>query len=98
MLIQLQNLLVDAVAKIDEKRSSKDVKLNMVLHLQTRARWYRAIKEKKYRPAHRDEAQTATELSHTQAQNDELKNILKILMDEFPHLKRNITKAINMIV
>ena len=98
LLNQLQQSYVELLDQIDQKWVSKDVKLNMILHLQTRARWYKAIKDKKYRPSHRDEAASAAELSHVQAQNDELRNILKILMDEFPRLKRNISKARNMIV
>ena len=98
LLTELQQNFYDLIEKIDQKWIAKDVKLNMILHLQTRARWYKAIKEKKYRPSHRDEAQSAAELSHVQAQNDELRNILKILMDEFPRLKRNISKAKNMVV
>ena len=97
-LSQLQQTFVGLLEQIDQKWVSKDVKLNMILHLQTRARWYKAIKDKKYRSAHRDEAQSAAELSHVQAQNDELRNVLKLLMDEFPRLKRNISKARNMIV
>ena len=98
LLNQLQHSYAELLDQIDQKWVSKDVKLNMILHLQTRARWYKAIKDKKYRPSHRDEAASAAELSHVQAQNDELRNILKILMDEFPRLKRNISKARNMIV
>ena len=98
LLNQLQHSYAELLEQIDQKWVSKDVKLNMILHLQTRARWYKAIKDKKYRPSHRDEAASAAELSHVQAQNDELRNILKILMDEFPRLKRNISKARNMIV
>ena len=98
LLNQLQQSYGDLLDQIDQKWVSKDVKLNMILHLQTRARWYKAIKDKKYRPSHRDEAASAAELSHVQAQNDELRNILKILMEEFPRLKRNISKARNMIV
>ena len=98
LLTQLQRNYVDLLEQIDQKWVSKDVKLNMILHLQTRARWYKSIKDKKYRPSHRDEAQSAAELSHVQAQNDELRNILKLLMEEFPRLKRNISKARNMIV
>ena len=98
LLIQLQQNIFDVGEKIDLKWSQKDVKLNTILHLQTRARWYKAIKDKKYRPAHRDEGQSATELSHTQAQNEEMRNVLNILMDEFPHLKRNICRARNLIV
>ena len=98
LLIQLQQNFSDILEKIEQKWGAKDVKLNMILHLQARARWYKAINDKKYRPSHRDEAQSATELSHVQAQNDELRNILKLLMEEFPRLKRNISKARNMIV
>ena len=98
LLNQLQHSYAELLDQIDQKWVSKDVKLNMILHLQTRARWYKAIKDKKYRPSHRDEAASAAELSHVQAQNDELRNILKLLMDEFPRLKRNISKARNMIV
>ena len=46
LLAQLQRNYVDLLEQIDQKWVSKDIKLNMILHLQTRARWYKAIKDK----------------------------------------------------
>ena len=52
----------------DQRRSLKDVKLNLILHLQNRARWYRAIKSKRYRPTNRDEGHGSAELTHVMSQ------------------------------
>ena len=95
---QLRTEILHKVQEEEEKRNLKDTKLNMILHLQTRARWYRAIKVKRYRASNRDESQGATELTHVLAQNQELKAIINQLTMQFPHLRKNITKAINMLV
>ena len=84
-------------SEIEAKRTGKDIKLNLILHLQTRAKWYRAIKSKRYRPANRDESHASAELTHVTAQNQELKAVIQILMREFPQLTKNITKALNML-
>ena len=81
----------------DQKRSLKDIKPNLILNLQTRARWYRAIKAKRYKPTNRDESHGSAELTHVIAQNQELKNVVQALMQEFPQLTKNITKALNML-
>ena len=52
----------------DQRRSLKDAKLNVILHLQNRARWYRAIKAKRYRPTNRDEGHGTAELTHVLSQ------------------------------
>lgn len=74
--------------------NAKERTLNLILELQTRAKWYRSINEKKYRLTLKDSEETAkTEIIMLQTQNKNMKEILRILQDEFPALRRNIRKA-----
>ena len=94
---QMRSLIIQKMQEADLKRNHKDLKLNQILRLQTRAKWYRAIKVKRYRPTNRDEAQSATELTSVLAQNEDLKGAVAMLIQSCPDLRKNITKAMNMI-
>ena len=80
--------------QIERQLNAKERTLNLILELQTRAKWYRAVNDKKYRLTLKDSEENAhTEIVMLQAQNKNLKEILKLLQDEFPALRRNIKKA-----
>ena len=80
--------------QIDGQLNAKERTLNLILELQTRAKWYRSVNDKKYRLTLKDTEDSAnTEIIMLQTQNKNLKEILRILQDEFPALKRNIRKA-----
>jgi len=80
--------------QIERQLNAKERTLNLILELQTRAKWYRAVNDKKYRLTLKDTEENAhTEIVMLQAQNKNLKEILRLLQDEFPALRRNIKKA-----
>ena len=56
-----------------------------------RAKWYKAVHEKKYRTAAKDESETNT-LEALRSQNQELKAALTRMEEEFPYLRHNLKK------
>jgi hypothetical protein len=80
--------------QIEHQLNAKERTLNLILELQTRAKWYRSINDKKYRLSLKDNEDSAnSEIAMLQTQNKSLTEILRILQNEFPALRRNIKKA-----
>jgi hypothetical protein len=80
--------------QIEHQLNAKERTLNLILELQTRAKWYRSINDKKYRLSLKDNEDSAnSEIAMLQTQNKSLIEILRILQNEFPALRRNIKKA-----
>jgi hypothetical protein len=64
--------------QIEHHLNAKEKTLNLILELQNRAKWYRAINDKKYRLALKDTEETAkTEIIILQTQNKNLKEMLR---------------------
>ena len=57
-----------------------------------RAKWYKAVHEKKYKPAAKDESERST-LEVLRGQNQELKAVLIRMQEEFPYLRHNLKKV-----
>ena len=60
--------------------------------LMFRAKWYKAVHEKKYKPAAKDESKRNT-LEVLRSQNHELKAVLAKMEEEFPYLRHNLKKV-----
>ena len=84
--------------EIDELHQQKDSKLSSTVQLQTRAKWYRAIKDKKYRLVARDEDKVKNELFTIKSQNEDLRETVEKLEAEFPYLSSGLKKITNIIL
>ena len=54
-LDKLREAVGKTEAATEDQKSERDRRLNLILQLQNRAKWHRAIKDKRYRLAIRDE-------------------------------------------
>ena len=57
-----------------------------------RAKWYKAVHEKKYKPAAKDNGESNT-LEVLRGQNQELKAVLAKMEEEFPCLRHSLKKV-----
>ncbi len=83
--------------KIDSWMTRKDMKMTELLLLQTRAKWYDAIKMKKYRTAGQED-RALNEIAQLREQNEEIKKIINGLKDEFPYYYKALNKASTQII
>ena len=75
----------------------KTLNLNRLLRLQTRAKWYRMIKEKRYRLASRDgegggtgDSNVAEGLAELSDKNTQLAEEIRKLETEFPRMRQSL--------
>ena len=59
----------------------------------SRAKWYKAVHEKKYKQASKDEGGERSTLEVLRGQNQELKAVLTKMEEEFPYLRHNLKKV-----
>lgn len=81
-----------------ERQSQRVRKLALLAQLQTRAKWYQAIKDKSYRLAIKDEDKGGKELNKIREQNKDLIQAIDQLKDEFPAMNDNLSSIRETIV
>ena len=59
----------------------------------SRAKWYKAVHEKKYKQTSKDEGGERSTLEVLRGQNQELKAVLSKMEEEFPYLRHNLKKV-----
>ena len=95
--IMLQNLhskSKELNAQIEKYLYRKEAKMVEILGLQTRAKWYRAIKAKKYKMSVENDDAALNEIVQLREQNGDIKKLLERLLQDYPFYKRNLQKAI----
>ena len=95
---ELQQKSIDLGLQMEKFLYRKEIKMIQILTLQTRAKWYKAIKNKKYKMSVENDDAALNETAQIREQNHELKRLLGGLLEEFPFYKRNIQKAIITLV
>ena len=76
---------------------AKEGKMVEILTLQTRAKWYRSVKAKKYKMSVENDDMALQEIVVLRDQNLEIKKILNLLNQDYPFYKRNLQKAVIML-
>ena len=79
---------------IEKYLYKKEAKMVEILNLQTRAKWYRAIKAKKYKMSVESDDAALNEIVQLRDQNGDIKKLLGGLLQEYPFYKRNLQKAL----
>ena len=75
----------------------KERKMVEILTLQTRAKWYRAVKTKKYKMSVENDDMALNEIVALRDQNSEIRKIIDMLNQDYPFYKRNLQKAVVML-
>lgn len=78
--------------EIEAHHDLKDTKLAQILQFQTRSKWYRSVKERKYKMHSKSDEKFQDELEQLQEQNESLKKSVEELEQEFPYLKTNLKR------
>ena len=94
LLRQLHDKSEELNAKLDSFLTKREHKMSELLSLQTRAKWYRSVKVKKYRMSVENDDAALNEIIQLREQNTEIKKIMVKLQDDYPHYRRNILKSI----
>ena len=76
----------------DDKLITQSVHVNTFDSSCLRAKWYKAVYEKKYRPAAAKGESERCTLEALRSQNQELKVALTRMEEEFPYLGHNLKK------
>ena len=80
--------------QIEKYLYRKESKMVEILGLQTRAKWYRSIKTKKYKMSVENDDAALNEIVQLREQNSDIKKLLNGLLHEYPFYKRNLQRAI----
>lgn len=103
-LEEKQRLLEDLQQKTQDLNNlilkyvhGKERKMVEILTLQTRAKWYRAVKAKKYKMSVENDDMALNEIVALRDQNSEIKKIIDMLNQDYPFYKRNLQKAVVML-
>lgn len=83
---------------IEKYTAKKESKMVQILTLQTRAKWYRAIKAKKYRMSVESENAALSEIAQLREQNEDIKKLLFYLQEEYPYYKKALHRALITLV
>ncbi len=93
-LVKIKSSIEALESETETRLNERDLNSAHLVQLQTRAKWYRLIKEKRYRLVIRDEGGGSgmSDLGVLMQQNIELKEALEELENEHVHLKPSIRK------
>ena len=80
--------------QIEKFLNKKESKMVEILELQTRAKWYRSIKAKKYKLSKDSDDAALNEIAQMRDQNGQLRSLLMQWQEEFPFYRRNLQKAL----
>ncbi len=110
---QVKNRSMELQTRREEQLSLKDQRLATVLRLQNRAKWYKAVQEKRYRLAsspttaassegpessHSERGGRLEDLNGLRLQNRLLKEQLVQMEQAFPHLKHSLRRIGNLML
>lgn len=84
--------------KILEAQDEREARLAAVLQMQTKAKWFVAIKQRQFKIQKRDEENAAAELSQLQETNGKVRSLLVELGARFPDLSTTLRRHTNMII
>ena len=71
--------------------------------MQNRAKWYRSIKEKKYRmsaaaeSSEPNQAKDVDDVTQLRAQNEALKEAVRAMREKFPYMEHNLRRVENFL-
>ena len=91
-LKKIKESIVEMEMRERELVEEKNKNLALTVQLQTRGKWYKSIKDKRYRLAIRDEDNGESELIQLQKQNESIKGAISELEQEFPNLQECLRK------
>ena len=97
LIRQLHHKSEELNAKLDSFLTKREIKMNELLALQTRAKWYRSIKVKKYKMSVENDDVALNEIIQLREQNADIKKLMAKLQEEYPYYKRSIQKSIILL-
>ena len=97
LIRQLHQKSEELNAKLDSFLTKREIKMNELLALQTRAKWYRSIKVKKYKMSVENDDVALNEIIQLREQNSDIKKLMVKLQEEYPYYKRSIQKSIILL-
>ena len=94
----MENELKNKEEQIQEAQDEREVRLAGVIQMQSRAKWFAAVKRHQYRLQKRDEEVGNTEVLELQESNAKVRSFLLDLAKKLPWQATTLRKGANMLI